>query len=124
MEGFSKIIYKGKKIYYIDYSSFGLNVDKASKLLRFATQEYERLQLPPKSVLAIVNLYGLHFNSELINAFSEEKEKTAYFEKKVAVIGINGLQLLGYNYITHLNSKDLIKIFKSIIDAKEWLLKD
>lgn len=112
MEGFSTITYKDKKIFYIDYSSFGLNIDKAIRLLRFATQEYQRLQLPPKSVLAIANISGLYFNSELINAFKEEKEKTSYY-KKIAVIGLKGLQRLRYKYITHLNSKDSIKIFKT-----------
>jgi hypothetical protein len=124
MEGFSIITYKDKKIFYVDYSNFGLNIDKAFRLIRFATQEYQRLQLPPKSVLAIANFSGLYFNSDLVNVFKEEKEKTSYYEKKVAVIGLKGLQRLGYNYITYLNSKDSIKIFTNIIDAKEWLVKD
>lgn len=101
-----------------------MDIDKAFKLIRFATEEYNRLHLPAKSVLAIANLSGLHFNSELINTFREEKGKTAYYEKKVAVIGLKGLQRLGYNYVTFLNSKDSVKIFNNIIDAKEWLVKD
>lgn len=121
MEGFSIIAYKNKKIFYIDYSSFGLNIDKAFRLIRFATQEYQRLQLPPKSVLAIANLSGLYFNSDLVNVFKEEKEKTSYYEKKVAVIGLKGLQWLAYDYVTTLNSGDLVKIFKNITEAKEWL---
>lgn len=122
MEGFSIISYKNKKIFYIDYSSFGLNIDKAFRLIRFATQEYQRLQLPPKSVLAIANLSGLYFNSDLVNVFKEEKEKTFYYEKKVAVIGLKGLQRLAYDYITTLSSGDLVKIFRNISEAKEWLV--
>lgn len=124
MEGFSIITYKDKKIFYVDYSNFGLNIDKAFKLIRFVTQEYQRLQLPPKSVLAIANFSRLYFNSDLVDVFKEERERTSYYEKKVAVIGLKGLQRLGYNYITYLNSKDSIKIFNNIIDAKEWLVKD
>lgn len=122
IEGFSKIIYKGKEIYYIDYSSFRLNIDKAFKLIRYATEEYQRLQLPPKSVLVITNLSGLHFNTSLVNVFKEEKEKTVYYEKKVAIIGLKGLQRLAYNYITRKSPRDLIKICKNISEAKEWLV--
>lgn len=90
MEGFSKIVYKDKEIFYIDYSSFVLDVYKALRLIRYATEEYERMQLPPKSVLAIANLSNLHFDTTLVNAFKEERRRTVYYEKKVAVIGING----------------------------------
>ncbi|NLW46567.1 MAG: hypothetical protein GXY86_04415 [Firmicutes bacterium] len=124
MEGFSKILYKDKEIFYVDYSSFGLDVYKTLRLIRYATEEYERLQLPPKSVLAIANLSGLHFDTDLVNAFREEKEKTAYYEKKVAVIGLKGLQRIAYSYVVSINSKDFLRIFRNITEAKEWLIRD
>ena len=124
MEGFSKIIYKGKEIFYVDYSSFGLDINKALKLIRYATEEYERLQLPLKSVLAIVNLSDLHFDTALVNAFREEKGETAYYEKRVTIIGLKGLQRIAYCYAVNINSKDFVKFFKNIIEAKEWLIRE
>lgn len=124
MEGFSKILYKDKEIFYVDYSTFGLDLDKALRLIRYITMEYERLQLPPKSVLAIVNLSGLHFNTALVNAFREEREKTAHYEKKVAVIGLFGLQRIAYSYVVNVNSKDFLRTFRNINEAKEWLIND
>lgn len=124
MEEFTKIVYKGKDIFYIDYSKFGFDVGKALKLIRFATEEYKRLQLPPKSVLAIVNVNGLHFDTELINAFKEEKENTAYYEKKVAIVGMKGLQKVAYNFVVTLTQRNAVKVFDEISDAKDWLVSD
>lgn len=124
MEGFSKIAYKGKEIFYVDYSSFGFDVEKALNLIKHATEEYVRLQLPPKSVLAIVNISNLHFDTAVINAFKDEKAKTAYYEKKVAIIGMKGLQKVAYTFIVNLTQRDTVKVFDELSDAKEWLVND
>lgn len=124
MEGFSKIAYKGKEIYYVDYSSFGFDKEKALKLLRSIPDLYKQLQVPPHSVLALVNISGLHFDTDVINAFNEERPKTVEYEKKVAVIGMKGLQKVAYNFIVSLTQRNLVKAFDSELDAKEWLVSE
>ena len=46
------------------------------------------------------------------------------YEKRVAVIGMKGLQKVAYNFIVSLTQKDLVKAFDSELEAKEWLVKD
>jgi hypothetical protein len=122
MEGFSKIAYKGKEIFCIDYSSFGFNKEKALQLLRGATEYYVSNQLPPNSVLALVNVSGLHFDNDVINAFKEEKEKTDPYDKKIAILGMKGLQKVAYNFIISLTKRDSVKLFDIEQEAKEWLV--
>lgn len=124
MEGLSTITYKNKQIYYIDYSSIGESKDKVMQLLQGVLEEYTRKKIPPKSVLAITNVSNLHFDSDIISFFKQIREKSAPFEKRVAVIGMKGLQKVAYNFIVTLTQKDLVKAFDSELEAKEWLVGD
>ena len=124
MEGFSKIAYKGKEIYCFNYSSYGFDKEKALQLLRSIPDLYKQQQIPPHSVLALTNISGLHFDTEVINAFSDERPKTADYEKKVAVVGMKGLQKVAYNFIISLTQRNLVKTFDSELDAKEWLVSE
>lgn len=122
MERLSKIIYKGKEIIYVDYSNFKLDKMKTFNLVFNCANEY--MKYPLKSVLAIVNLTNLYFDTDIIDAFKMTQEQTTPHQKRVALIGIKGLQLLAYNYIVHLNYRDKVRIFNNILEAKEWLVLD
>jgi hypothetical protein len=124
MEGISKIYYKNKTIYYIDYSAVENSKEKTLELLKGITEEYKRQQLPPKSVLALTNIANRQFDMDILNAFKAERERTSPYEKKVAVIGMSGLQKVAYNFIVSLTQKDLVKAFNTEIEAKEWLVSD
>lgn len=122
MEGLSKIYYKGTEIIYVDYSGFRLNKRKTIQLIFNTADEYRKY--PIKSVLALVNLKNLYFDNEIINAFKITQEQTFPHQKRIALIGIKGLQLLAYNYIIHFKNRDRVRIFKNISEAKEWLILD
>ncbi|NLW46566.1 MAG: hypothetical protein GXY86_04410 [Firmicutes bacterium] len=122
MDGLSKITYKGKEIIYVDYSGFKFDKIKTFNLVYGSANEY--MKYPFKSVLAIVNLTNLYFDNDIINAFKVTQEAATYHEKKVALIGIKGLQVLAYNYIIHMKYRDMVKVFNNISDAKEWLVSD
>lgn len=122
MEGLRKIVYQSKEIYYVDYSNFKLNKEKAIELVKTTAEEW--LTQPYNLVLSLVNLSGFSFDSDVISVFKECEAKTAPFEKKMAVIGINSLQLLAFNFVVNFSTKNIIKINKNATDAKEWLIKD
>jgi phosphoribulokinase len=124
MEGFSTISHKNKTIYYIDYSSIGESKDKVIQLLKGVMDEYINQKLPQKSVLALTNISNLHIDSDIINIFKQTREKTAPFEKRVAVIGMKRLQQVAYNFIITLTHKDLIRAFDSESEAMDWLVSD
>lgn len=121
MEGLSTITFNNKTIYYINYSSIGQSKEKVIQLLKSVIDEYTNKRVPPNSVLALTNVTNLHFDSDIINAFKQSREKTAPYEKKLAVIGMKGLQKVAYNFIITLMQKDLVKAFDTETEAMEWL---
>jgi hypothetical protein len=124
MEGLSVFTYKNKEIYYIDYSGLGNSKEKVLQLVRGASEEYARRNLAPKSVLALTNVDNLPFDMEIVNTFKEERHKVAPYEKKVAIIGLKGIQMIAYRYIISFTQHSVIKVFDSETEAKEWLIKD
>lgn len=122
MEGLSIIAYQNKPIIYLDYSSFENNREKAIRLVKGGTLEY--MKYPLNSVIALVNVANLRFDSEFMNMFKEEQDKAAPYEKKVAVIGLKALQRIAYNFISGSNKNVSIKAFDSEQDAKDWLVAD
>lgn len=121
MEGFSTIIYKDKEIIYLDFSSFVDDKEKAKELIKGATLEYTKY--PLHSVLVLVNVTNLRFDSEVMNIFKEEQDKSAPYEKKVAVFGMNSLQRIAYNFVTRSNG-DAVRSFETELEAKNWLVED
>lgn len=122
MEGFSKIAYKGKDIFYVDYSSIGMDKEKVLKLIFGAADEY--MKYPLKSVLAITNVASLHFDTEIVDAFKKSQEKTAPYQKKIAIIGMKGLQKVAYNFIVSLTQRNVVKVLDSLEEAKEWVVEE
>ena len=122
MEGFSIITHKNKQIFCIDYSGIGNAKEKVLQLLEWVAVEYKKQ--PPKSILALTNVENLHFDSQIIDAFKKGRDQTTPYEKRVAVIGMKGIQKVAYNFIISLTQKDLVKAFDSEVEAKEWLVKD
>lgn len=122
MEGLSKIAYKGKEIFYVDYSKFGMDKEKTINLILGAAEEY--MKYPLKSVLAITNVANLHFDTDIVNAFKISQEKTAPYQKKIAIIGMKGLQKVAYNFIVSLTQRDLVKVMDSLEEAKDWVTSD
>jgi hypothetical protein len=124
VEGLSIITYKDKEIYYIDYSGLGNSKERVLQLIYGASEEYNHKDLPPKSVLALTNVDNLSFDMEVVNTFKEQRHNVAPYEKKVAIIGLKGIQMIAYRYIISFAQHSVIKLFDSEIEAKEWLVKD
>jgi hypothetical protein len=122
MEGLSNIVYKNKKIIYVDYSNIGDSKEKVTALIKGSTVEYKKN--PPKSVLALVNVQNTKFDMDILNIMKSTKEETVPFEKKVAIIGLNGLQKVAYNFIVSLTQKESVRAFNTDLEAKEWLVSD
>lgn len=56
--------------------------------------------------------------------FKEMQEKTGPYTKKIAVVGLKGLQKAGFNTIAGPNAKGPVKAFDTPDEAKEWLCTD
>jgi hypothetical protein len=125
MEGFSKINYKGKEIFYVDYSSFVTDTktqkEKIMQLRKNVTSEYTKQ--PLNSVSTLLNVSGFQFDMNVLTVFKQEVSKADPYEKKSAIIGVKGLVKTAYNFVVGFTSPK-VKVFDTELEAKEWLIKD
>jgi hypothetical protein len=122
MEGLSHIIYKDKTIIYVDYSGFGSSKGKIIALIKEATGEYKKY--PLGSVLALINIQSTMFDIDILNIMKNAKAETIPYEKRIAIIGMEGPQKAAYDFIVCLTQKEIIKVFDSEQEAKDWLVED
>ena len=116
MPGTQQINYKGKTIYYMDFSY----VAQASEIRTIMNEsiQYIRSQ-PPESVLSISNITGMRFSNEIKSLFNDFIRENKPFIKASAVVGLNGLQLI-FNGLLKVTGRH-INSFSSDTEAKEWL---
>ena len=111
------ISYNGKTFFFMDFSDMRSREDVDS-LIR-PSAEYIRSQ-SEKSVLTLTNIKGMHFNTEIKNAFSDFLKGNKPFVKAGAVVGIGGLQRIVYNGVMKLSGRDL-RSFETLDQAQDWL---
>ena len=112
------IEYKGKSIYYMDFSN--LKSEKEISELINNSKIFIRNQ-PLSSLLTMTDLSGMHFNNEIRDLFSSFIKGNKPYVKAGTVIGISGLLGIIYNAVTKLTGRN-IKSMRSIDAAKEWLV--
>lgn len=125
MEGYSKIDFNNKTIFYVNYSVFRSLPDPKEKILELLKfNQADLLQQPLNSVLTLVNVSHLHFDLTILKLFKESTDITLPYEKKLAVVGIKGLLKSGYNYVVGLSPNNKVQAFDTEEEAKEWLVKE
>lgn len=108
---------ENSKIIYMDFTGLS-SVDVIVDIIK-KSKEYIRVQ-PEGTVLTLTNLDGMHFNSEIKNAFTEFINDNKPFVLAGAVIGLNGLLRIIYNGVNRLTGRD-IKSFNTKEEAIAWL---
>jgi hypothetical protein len=122
MEGLSTITYKNKTIIHIDYTKVLDSQAKIIQLIKEATDEYRKC--PPASVLALVNVRNVKYNMNIVDTLTKSQNDIISLVKKIAVVGVDDLIKVAYDYIISLPEKNKVQIFNSEIEAKEWLVSD
>jgi hypothetical protein len=122
--GFELITYKGKTIIHNDFRETKSNEEMMIQILN---QEKEYIvKQPDKSVLILSNFSGIHATRN----FLDENQKVGKFlrsskMKKSALVGIVGVQYIFVRaYATFTGLGNIIKIFSTEEEAKEWLISD
>lgn len=121
MDEIKMMTYKDKEYFYVDYTGLMNSKEKIIRLIIESGEEYRKK--PLKSVLALVNVGNARFDSEILRIFKENQDKSEPYEKRVAVIGLDTLKRIAYNFIAGSN-KSFIRAFESEEEAKEWLVQD
>ncbi|MBR8534252.1 hypothetical protein KEM09_18665 [Carboxylicivirga mesophila] len=112
------IHHDGKRIFYMDFT--GIRSTPEVEALIKESKDYIRMQ-PEKSVITLTNIQGMHFNSEIKNAFSEFIGGNKAYVSHGAVVGLSGLQRIVYNGIMKITGRD-IRSFETLDMAKDWLV--
>jgi hypothetical protein len=121
MEGISITMEQGKQIYRIDFKNSGGSNEDTVNLINAAGNEF--VKNPLNSVYAIMDLTHAFFHLEVLKSFRAFQVKVAPYQKKVAIIGLKGLQKTGFNSV-NASSNGTVKTFDSESEAKGWLLRD
>jgi len=111
------IKHKGETIYFMDFE--GLKTLEDFKGLIDASKKHIRNQ-PPKSVVALTSMEGMHFSKEIRDMISDFIGGNKPYMKVSAVYGISGLLRVVYNGVTRLTGRD-VRAFESREKALEWL---
>jgi hypothetical protein len=115
------IEYKGKKIFYQDFSALFFNAQAVKDELA-AVQEIV-LKEPLNSVRVLSNFKDTEIGAHLMNALNEASAKTKDHVRKTAVIGVAGLKRTLGDMLSRLTGQPL-KYFEYEDEAKDWLVQD
>jgi hypothetical protein len=122
VKGAQLIQHKGKEIYFIDYSNIKTS-DEFLKTLKETGAFREKVKaMGEKDLLVLVNITDCYLNVEIFDELKKAGRIIREITAKEAIVGITGykrilLQIL--QTLTNLN----FQVFKSIEEAKDWLVE-
>lgn len=113
------IEYRGKRIFYQDFSNLMYNSEALKQELA-AVQEVV-LSQPLDSVLVLADFRNTQVTSEVLPLLNEASARTKSHVKKTAVLGVVGIKRVLADMLTRLTGQPL-KYFDDETLAKEWLI--
>ncbi|HXF84116.1 MAG TPA: hypothetical protein VNK49_01900 [Anaerolineales bacterium] len=115
------IEYKGKKIFYQDFSKLFYN----SAAVKAELEEVQKVVTaqPLNSVLVLSDFRDTHVGSDLLPLMNAASAATKAYVRKTAVLGVVGIKRKLADLLTMLTGQPL-KYFDDIESAKQWLVED
>jgi hypothetical protein len=115
------IDYKGKRIFYVDFSNFGSD----SHALRQEAHAIiaEVVKEPPDSVLALSNAAGTVGTPENMVIFKGIVTRTGRFVRKRAVVGVTGVRQVLLETLNRVTMGKPMMAFEEEEAAKKWLVE-
>ena len=115
------IEYKGKKIFYQDFSKLFYN----SAAVKAELEEVQKVVKaePENSVLVLTDMRDTNIGSDILPAMNAASTATKNHVYKTAVLGITGMKRKLADLLTALTGQPL-KYFDDIETAKSWLVEE
>ncbi len=115
------IEYKGKKIFYQDFSKHFYN----SAAVKTELTEVQQVVLsqPLDSALVLSDFRDTNVGSDLLSAMNAASTVTKAHVRKTAVLGVTGMKRKLADLLTAITGQPL-KYFDSMDQAKDWLVAD
>ena len=115
------IDYKGKKIFYQDFSKLFYNSaavkDELAEVQKIVTSE------PLNSVLVLSDLRDTNIGSDLLPAMNAASAATKDYVHRTAVLGVVGMKRKLADLLSTLTGQEL-KYFDDLESAKSWLVEE
>lgn len=113
--------YKGKKIFYQDFSKNFYN-SAAVKAELAEVQEIVKAQ-PLDSTLVLTDMCDTNIGSDLLPLMNAASTATKAHVRKTAVLGVTGVKRKLADLLTALTGQQL-KYFDDMEEAKRWLIEE
>jgi hypothetical protein len=110
--------YKGKRVLVEDFTNL-----KPGPEFKNYTIEAQAIiaSQPPKSVLAVFDATGSHFDSNILNVMKEFTRANTPYIKAAAVVGITGLLQVALSAVAKFTGREFVT-FKTRDEAMDWLI--
>ena len=119
MPNVSKIVYKGKDILLVDYRG---SADEDEMIATFRKAE-KVISDYPEGILVLINFEGAYQTPNYMREARQITKQTQKFVIKRAIVGLdNPTRLIILNIFNRLLGEKRIRPFKSLKEAKEWLV--
>jgi hypothetical protein len=120
-KGAQFIEYKGKTIYYVDYSNIKTN-DEFISVIKQSNSFREKIKSEgKKNLLMLVDVSGSFVYGDVLTEIKKAGKITKEMTLKEAVVGISGGKKILLKIVQSFTNMNL-KVFDSIDEAKEWLV--
>jgi len=119
MAGVSKIMHKGKEIFFVDYK--GTNSD--DEMIAILRKAQKIIIAENKPYLQLTDISGAYSTKKFTDELKKVGAETPKLAIKRAVVGITPMKkiiLMGYNMV--LGRRDAVKPFDSLEAAKDYLV--
>ncbi|MBN2812841.1 MAG: hypothetical protein JXQ80_02125 [Bacteroidales bacterium] len=121
--GTSFIQYKGKEIYYVDYSNIKTN-EEFLAIIKQTNAFREKTKAEGKrNLLMLVDITGSFVYGEVLEQIKKAGKLTKELTAREAVVGVTGGKKILLRIVQTFSNMSL-KIFDSVEDAKEWLISE
>lgn len=122
-KGASFLEYKGKQIYYVDYSNIKTN-EEFLTTIKQTNAFREKLKADGKrSLLMLVDITGSFVYGEVLEEIKKAGKFTKELTAKEAVVGITGGKKILLKIIQTITNMNL-KVFNTVDEAKDWLVSN
>lgn len=122
MSGVKEIEYKGKKIIVIDNT--GLEGDDIMK--NTASSKEKIINSGHKETLLLIDMTGVVVTRKIDTEMTQLGHEILPFVKKNAIVGmaLGAKKWLARTFIKRTEKYAVQKLFRTVEEAKEWLIKD
>jgi hypothetical protein len=120
-QGAKFVEYKGKQIYYVDYSNIKTN-EEFLAIIKQTNAFREKVKAEGKrNLLMLVDITGSFVYGEVLDEIKKAGKFTKEITAREAVVGITGGKRILLKIVQAITKMEF-KVFDSIEEAKDWLV--